>query len=37
MDYFPDNLYQIIKKKALTPNLIKLFTYQMLKGLEYLT
>lgn len=36
MDYYPDNLYQIIKKKVLTPDLIKLFTYQILKGLNYL-
>lgn len=36
MDYFPDNLYQIIKKKVLTPSLIKQYTYQILKGLAYL-
>lgn len=36
MDYYPDNLYQIIKKKLLTPELIRVFSYQILKGLEYL-
>ena len=36
MDYFPDNLYQTIKKKVLTPKLIKIFSYKILKGLEYL-
>lgn len=36
MDYYPDNLYQIIKKKLLTPELIRIFSFQILKGLEYL-
>jgi len=36
MDYFPDNLYQAIKKKDITPILIKIYTYQMLRGLNYL-
>lgn len=37
MDYFSDNLYQVIKKKELTPLLIKMYTYQMLRGLNYLS
>lgn len=36
MDYFPDNLYQAIKKKDITPISIKIYTYQMLRGLNYL-
>lgn len=35
MDYFPDNLYQAIKKKPLNPLIIKLYTYQILRGLNY--
>ena len=37
MDFYPDNLYQVIKKKVLTPELIKVFSYQILRGLDYLT
>lgn len=36
MNYYPDNLYQVVKKKELTPLLIKLYTYQILRGLNYL-
>lgn len=36
MDYFPDNLYQAIKKKEISPFLIKIYTYQMVRGLNYL-
>ena len=36
MDFYPDNLYQVIKQKVLTPYLIKVFSYQILKGLDYL-
>lgn len=35
MDYFPDNLYQAIKKKVLNPLVIKLYIYQILRGLNY--
>jgi len=43
MDYYDYNLYQIIKKKELTPNqahsgeLIKIYIYQMIRGLNYLS
>lgn len=36
MDYYPDNLYQIIKKKVLTPYLTKKYIYQLLMGQQYL-
>ena len=36
MDYYSDNLYQVIKKKEVNPLLIKLYTYQVLRGLNYL-
>ncbi len=36
MDYFPYNLYQIIKKKFLNPSSIKVLFFQILKGLNYL-
>jgi serine/threonine protein kinase len=36
MDYFPDNLYQAIKKKEINPILIKIYAYQILRGLNYL-
>ncbi len=37
MDYYSHNLYQVIKKNELTPILIKLYTYQILRGLNYLS
>jgi serine/threonine protein kinase len=37
MDYYPYNLYQGIKKKMMNPIIIKLFMYQILKGLNYLS
>ena len=37
MDYYPDNLFQVIKKKELTPILIKLYAYQIMRGLNYLS
>ena len=36
MDYFPYNLQQVVKKKMLNPILIKLYMFQILKGLNYL-
>jgi glycogen synthase kinase 3 beta len=37
MNYFPYNLYQAVKKKMLNPTLIKVFLFQVLKGLNYLS
>lgn len=37
MDYFPDNLYQVIKKKELTPINMKLYAYQLFRALNYLS
>lgn len=37
MDYYPENLYQVIKRKELSPLLIKLYAYQILRGLNYLS
>lgn len=37
MDYFPYNLHQAVKKKMLNPTLTKLYMFQILKGLNYLT
>lgn len=37
MDFYPYNLYQIIKRKELPSSLIKIFLYQLLRGLNYLT
>lgn len=37
MDYYPDNLFQSIKKKEIDSQCIKSYIYQMLKGLSYLT
>jgi serine/threonine protein kinase len=36
MDYFSDNLYQVIKKKEISPLLMKLYAYQIFRGLNYL-
>lgn len=36
MDYFSDNLYQAIKKKEINPILIKIYSYQIFRGLNYL-
>ncbi len=36
MEYFSDNLQQIIKKKKLNPLLTKLYIYQVLPVLNYL-
>ena len=36
MDYYPDNLYQSIKKKEVDSTFLKTYIYQMLKGLDYL-
>ena len=36
MDYYSDNLYQVVKKKDLNATLIKLYTYQLIRGLNYL-
>lgn len=37
MDYFPENLYQTIKKKPMNPNLIKIYMYQILRGLMFMS
>jgi serine/threonine protein kinase len=37
MDYFSDNLYQVVKKKELNPLLVKIYTYQIIRGLNYLS
>jgi glycogen synthase kinase 3 beta len=37
MDYFEDNLYQSIKKKQINPILLKLYAYQIFRGLNYLS
>lgn len=37
MDYFSDNLYQVIKKKEISPLLMKLYSYQIFRGLNYLS
>lgn len=36
MDYYPDNLYQLIKKKEVNPLLAKIYAYQIFRGLNYL-
>lgn len=36
MSYFPYNLYQVVKKKQLTPITTKILFFQVLKGLNYL-
>lgn len=36
MDFYPDNLYQVIKKREVTPPLIKLYAYQLFRGLNFL-
>ena len=36
MEYFPYNLSQIIKKKELPVPLVKVYMFQLLKGLNYL-
>jgi glycogen synthase kinase 3 beta len=36
MDYYSDNLYQVIKKKELGPTLMKLYSYQIFRALNYL-
>ncbi len=37
MDYYSDNLYQVIKKKTIIPITYKLYTYQIFRALNYLT
>lgn len=37
MDYYPDNLYQLVKKKEVSPIHAKIYAYQLLRGLNYLT
>lgn len=37
MDYFPENLYQSIKKKSMNPSLIKIYIYQILRGLMFMS
>lgn len=37
MDYFSVNLYQLIKRKEVSSLLIKIYAYQMFRGLNYLS
>ena len=37
MDYYPENLYQTIKKKPVNSPLIKIYLYQILRGLMYMS
>lgn len=37
MDYFPDNLYQLVKKKEISALLTKIYIYQIYRGLNYLS
>ncbi len=37
MDYYSDNLYQVIKKKEINPILMKIYAYQIFRGLNYLS
>ncbi len=37
MGYYSDNLYQVIKKKEMSPDIIKIAIYQVLRGLNYLS
>lgn len=36
MDYYSDNLYQAIKKREINAMLIKIYSYQIFRGLNYL-
>lgn len=36
MDYYSDNLYQAIKKREINSMLIKIYSYQIFRGLNYL-
>ena len=36
MEFFPFNLYQVIKKKQILPSLMKIISYQIIRGLNYL-
>jgi serine/threonine protein kinase len=36
MDYYPQNLYQAIKKKQMSEIHIKLYAYQIFRALNYL-
>ena len=37
MDFYSDNLYQVIKKKDITSMNMKLYTYQIFRALNYLS
>ena len=37
MEYYSDNLYQVIKKKEITPINMKLYAYQIFRALNYLS
>lgn len=37
MDFYSDNLYQVIKKKDITPMNMKLYAYQIFRALNYLS
>lgn len=36
MDYYPNNLYQLVKKKEVNSLLVKIYAYQLFRGLNYL-
>jgi glycogen synthase kinase 3 beta len=36
MDFYSDNLYQVIKKKEINPMNMKLYSYQIFRALNYL-
>ena len=37
MEFYSDNLYQVVKKKEVTPMNMKLYAYQIFRALNYLT
>lgn len=36
MDYYSDNLYQVVKKREINLILVKIYAYQIFRGLNYL-
>ena len=36
MEFFPYNLYQVIKKRQISPSFMKILSYQIIRGLNYL-
>lgn len=37
MEFFPFNLYQVIKKKQILPSFMKIISYQIIRALNYLS